>query len=318
MLAAPVLMHIPDGFLSLAVALVFWAISIPVILVSLRQVNRQMDERQAPLMGVLAAAIFAAQMLNFSVTGGTSGHLIGAALAAILLGPWQAVLVMTAVVSVQALIFQDGGLLTMGANLFNMAILAPAVAYAVYLLVQKIANGRRGGILGGGFAAAWSSVFIASLCAALQLALSGTSPANIAIPAMAGIHTLIGLGEGLITVGALALIYTARRDLITHPQENIAHGNAVWVGGSLAAIALAVISPLASSSPDGLEWVAERYGFIETAKAAPYTLIPDYTLPGIANSQLATILAGIVGVIIVFGVVMLTAVNKHHRKNKAL
>src|SRR5512138_3837199 len=111
-------MHIPDGFLSVTVSIVFWVLSVVVILVALSRVNRELGEREVPVMGVLAAAIFAGQMLNFSVTGGTSGHLLGAALASILLGPWAAVLVMTSVVSVQALIFQDGGLLVMGANLF--------------------------------------------------------------------------------------------------------------------------------------------------------------------------------------------------------
>ena len=122
MLYAPKPMHIPDGFLSVPVAVVMWLISIVVIAVALKRVSRDLDERQVPLMGVLAACIFAGQMLNFAVAGGTSGHLLGAALAAILLGPWAAVLVLTTVVGVQALIFQDGGLLALGANIFNMAI----------------------------------------------------------------------------------------------------------------------------------------------------------------------------------------------------
>ena len=118
MLQSPVPMHIPDGFLSVTISIVFWIISIAVIAYSLKRVNKELGERQVPLMGVLAAAIFAGQMLNFTVAGGTSGHLVGAALATILLGPWAAILVMTSVVSVQALIFQDGGLLALGANIF--------------------------------------------------------------------------------------------------------------------------------------------------------------------------------------------------------
>jgi cobalt/nickel transport system permease protein len=109
MFFSPIAMHIPDGFLSVTVSVIFWVLSVIVIVLALRQVNRQLGEREVPLMGVLAATIFAGQMLNFTVVGGTSGHLLGAALATILLGPWPAVLVMTCVVGVQALIFQDGG-----------------------------------------------------------------------------------------------------------------------------------------------------------------------------------------------------------------
>src|SRR5512143_3017443 len=119
-------MHIPDGFLSTAVSLVLWLVTILVVGYSLKRVSADLGERQVPVMGVLAAAIFAGQMLNFAVAGGTSGHLIGAALATILLGPWAATLVLTCVITVQALLFQDGGLLVLGANIFNMAIVCVA------------------------------------------------------------------------------------------------------------------------------------------------------------------------------------------------
>src|SRR5512143_383558 len=129
MLLAPFLMHIPDGFLSITVSVVLWVATIVVVAYALKRVNKDLGERQVPLMGVLAAAIFAGQMLNFSVAGGTSGHLMGAAIATILLGPWAAVLVLTCVVSIQALIFQDGGLLALGANIFNMGVIGVMVAY---------------------------------------------------------------------------------------------------------------------------------------------------------------------------------------------
>jgi cobalt/nickel transport system permease protein len=135
-------MHVPDGFLSTFVAIILWLISAAAIAYALRWVGKDLGERQVPLMGVLAAAIFAGQMLNFSVIGGTSGHLLGAALATILLGPWSAVIILTSVVSIQALIFQDGGLLALGANLFNMAVVGVTVSYFVYTSVQKLARGR--------------------------------------------------------------------------------------------------------------------------------------------------------------------------------
>ncbi len=308
-----VTMHIPDGFLSVPVSVVFWMLSIVVILAALARVNRDLGEREVPVMGVLAAAIFAGQMLNFTVAGGTSGHLLGAALAAILLGPWAAVLVMTSVVAVQALLFQDGGLVVLGANLFNMAVVGPFAAYGVYRLAQWLARGRRWGIFGGGFAAAWFSIEAAALGCALQLALSNTSPASLAVPAMAGIHALIGIGEGLITLGALSLVWAARRDLLAAGQTARAGNTVVWVGGLLLTLLLAALAPLASTHPDGLEWVAERAGFIEAAQSPAYTLIPDYVFPGISNEAAATILAGVVGALVVLSVTIFTARARRSR-----
>ena len=157
-------MHVPDGFLSVGVALVLWAFAVVVVGVALRRVNAEVGERQVPLMGVLAACIFAGQMLNFSVTGGTSGHLMGAAIAALLLGPWAAILVMTCVVGVQALIFQDGGLLALGANIVNMGIIGVSVAYFVQRAVQKLAGINRGFVRGAFYLG--GSRFLAALACA--------------------------------------------------------------------------------------------------------------------------------------------------------
>lgn len=310
------LMHIPDGFLSVAVALVLWALSMIAIAFSLRRVNQDLDERKLPLMGVLAAAIFAGQMLNFSVTGGTSGHFMGAAIATILLGPWAAVLVMTAVVSVQALIFQDGGILALGANILNMGVVSVAVSYFTYRTVTQLARGQKWGIFVGGFAAGWLSVFIAALGVGLQLALSGTSPANIAVPAMGAIHALIGVGEGLITVGALAFLYAARPDLVTANGGGASLGKAVWVGGLVIALALAVLAPLASAHPDGLEWVAGQRGFLDQGQGPLYNIIPDYVFPGISNEVAATILAGVVGALLVLGVVAALTYSRRRRTSE--
>ncbi|MDP2977125.1 MAG: energy-coupling factor ABC transporter permease [Anaerolineales bacterium] len=304
MMYSPAPMHIPDGFLSTLVSVVFWVVSVIAVAYALRRVGKDLGERQVPLMGVLAAAIFAGQMLNFTVAGGTSGHLLGAALATILLGPWAAIIVLTTVVGIQALIFQDGGLLALGANLFNMAVVGVTVAYFVYTSVQKLARGKPWGIFAGGFAAAWLSVVIASLACALELAISGTSPANISVPAMGGIHMIIGIGEGLITLGALAFLYAARRDLFRVGEAAPKGSAAVWTFGLGIALVLAVFSPLASAHPDGLEWVAEQKGFLEAARGPLYTVIPDYVFPGISNTALATIVAGIIGTLMVFGVAL--------------
>lgn len=309
---SPPQMHIPDGFLSALVAIILWIATIAIVAVSLRRVNKELGERQVPLMGVLAAAIFAGQMLNFPVAGGTSGHLLGAALATILLGPYAAVLVMACVIGIQGLLFQDGGLLAMGANIFNMGIVGVIVTHFLYRTIRKLAGGKRSGILAGGFASAWLSVIIAALITALELSLSGTTPANLAVPAMGGIHVLIGLGEGLITAGALAFLLFTRPDLLKMGQAKPA-GAVVWIAGLVIAIAIAVASPLASRFPDGLEWVAQQQGFLGAAQSAPFKIIPDYVLPGIGNEALATILAGIVGTLIVGGVAFAVAYSRRSR-----
>jgi cobalt/nickel transport system permease protein len=292
-------MHIPDGFLSVAVALVFWALAIVTIAYALSRVRQELGERQVPIMGVLAAVIFAGQMLNFSVTGGTSGHLLGAAIASIVLGPWAALLVMTCVVAVQALIFQDGGLLALGANIFNMGIVGVCVAYGVFRLIRRITPDTRWSLLLAGFAAAWASIEAAALSCAIQLALSGTSPANIAIPAMAGIHGLIGLVEGLITIGALGFLLVARPDILKTDSSLQVGSKLVWIGGIFLAIGLAALSPFASLHPDGLEWVAKQTGFLNSVQEPANKVIANYAVPGITNDALATILAGIIGVAIV-------------------
>lgn len=315
---APAALHIPDGFLTILVSILLWIISVLVIAIALRKVNQDIEESKVPLMGVLAAVIFAGQMLNFTVVGGTSGHLMGAAIATILLGPWAAVLVMTSVVSIQALIFQDGGLLVLGANIFNMALIGVAVSYFVYGTIRGLAGNRRWGIFAGGFAAAWFSIMAAALATALELALSGTSPANIAVPAMAGIHALIGIGEGLITIGALGLVYAVRPNLLVAGGERSKNKSAIWLAGLAIALVLAIAAPLASSNPDGLEWVAEQQGFISLAQEPLYKIIPDYLLPGISSEALATIIAGIFGAVLVFVVVLFVAYSRRKLERQAV
>ncbi len=207
-------MHIPDGFLSAPVAGVGFALAAVAVAVAVRRTNRTLGERSVPLMGVMAAFIFAAQMMNFPVAGGTSGHLLGGALAAILLGPWAAIIVMTAVVGVQALIFQDGGLAALGTNVFNMGVITAFVGYGVYWTIARFAHVAPWVHMAAPFAAAWVSVQLAALATTFELALSDTSPLNVALPAMMGVHALIGIGEGLITTAAVAFIWTTRRDLL--------------------------------------------------------------------------------------------------------
>jgi len=303
MLYSPVPMHIPDNFLSIIVSLICWAITALTLSVAISRTNKSLGERQVPLMGVMAAFIFAAQMINFPVLGGTSGHLLGGALAAIALGPWAGMLVMTAVIAVQGLLFQDGGLVVMGANILNMGLLTAAVGYGLYRSVNGRSRVVRLAVAG---VAAWLSVMTGALFTALQIWLSGNAEIQVIVPAMLVIHTFIGIGEALITVAALSFIMSSRPDLLDEKSESAQGGRGWILVGVLITLAVVMLSPLASADPDGLERVAIDLGFIGTAQSAPYEIIPDYTIPFLGETSLSTIVAGVIGVIVVLGVAFLT------------
>ncbi len=292
--AAIQLLHVPDGFLNIPISGLCWVVTLIVLYFAVKQAQLDFDERLVPLAGIMAAFIFAGQMLNFPVAGGTSGHLIGATLAFVVLGPWVGVLAMTAVISLQALIFQDGGLVVMGANILIMGIVPGFVGYGVF---QMVKNQSRTVQLGATAVAAWFSVIIAALITALLLGFSGTTSLSVAIPAMLGVHALIGLGEALITVAALSFIMQTRPQLLT---DSAPAGSGKWiVAGIILALVVVFFAPLASGSPDGLEWVAARAGFMETAVDAPFQLLPDYTIPALGETGLSTVVAGVVGVLVV-------------------
>jgi cobalt/nickel transport system permease protein len=301
MLYAPAPMHIPDGFLSLVIALIFWGITIIMVGIAISKTNKTLGEKQVPLMGIMAAFVFAAQMLNFPVAGGTSGHFLGGALASMVLGPWAGILVMTAVIAVQGLLFQDGGLLVMGANIFNMGILTAMIGFGLYRGVTGRSKGTRLVVAG---VAAWLAVVTSALVASLQLWLSGTSRLEIVVPAMLGVHVLIGLGEAIITVAALAFIERTRPDLLNE-KTTAAKGGRGWIyAGAIVSLFAVLLSPLASANPDGLERVAEDMGFLHMGQNAPYQILPDYTIPFLGNTALSTIVAGAVGALVVLGIMI--------------
>jgi len=302
MLYSPEPMHIPDGFLSIVISLICWAITIAILAVAISRTNKSLGEKQVPLMGIMAAFIFAAQMLNFPVAGGTSGHLLGGALAVITLGPWAGMLVMTAVIAVQGLLFQDGGLLVMGANILNMGLLTAAVGYGFYRAVAG--KSRNTKLIMAGIAA-WFSVMTGALATSLQLWLSGTAKLNLVVPAMLGVHALIGLGEALITVAALSFILRTRPDLLGEGSAS-AEGSKGWVvAGVVITLLVVLLSPLASAFPDGLERVAGDMGFLGTGQSAPFQIIPDYTIPFLGETPLSTIVAGVIGVLVVLALAFL-------------
>jgi len=214
-------MHIPDGFLNLPISLITWAIAIGLIALCLNRVQTEYQERTVPLMGVCAAFIFAAQMINFPIPGGTSGHLLGGTLAGVLLGPWAGSLVMTVVFIVQAVLFQDGGLTALGANIFNMGLIGTFAGYYLYRAIRTtLGRDSWRGIAVGTAIAAWTSVFVAAMVCALQLGLSGTVPLNVAVPAMAFWHIMIAIGEAVITVITVSFIYRTRPDLLYKPPRH--------------------------------------------------------------------------------------------------
>lgn len=289
-------LHIPDGFLNILISAICWLVTIVVLGMAISRTNKSLGERQVPLMGVMAAFIFAAQMINFPVAGGTSGHLLGGALAAITLGPWAGMLAITAVVVVQGLLFQDGGLLVMGANILNMGLLTATVGYGLYRSVLGRTQGTQLMVAG---LAAWLSVMAAAFATTLQLWLSGTTNLAVAVPAMMGVHALIGLGEALITVAALSFIMRTRPDLLGEKSASSQGGSGWILAGVLVTLAVVLLSPFASSDPDGLERVAIDMGFIQTAQQSPFEVIPDYTIPFLGESSMSTIAAGAAGVAVV-------------------
>jgi len=208
-------LHAPDGIVSVPVAILMWIVTAGILALAVQRTNRTLDDRAIPLMGVMAAFIFAAQMVNFPILGGTSGHLLGGVLAAVLLGPWAGTLVMACVVAVQALVFQDGGLLILGANIFNMGAVGTLGGYAMYKALCRILGGETKARIPAAGVAAWAAVMLGALSMSLQLIASGTAEAIVVLPPMLGVHAVIGIGEAAITMAAIGFIAATRADLFT-------------------------------------------------------------------------------------------------------
>lgn len=298
-------MHIPDGFLDARTAALTIGFAALGLGLALCQARRTLRPKSVPLIGLASAFVFAAQMLNFPVAGGTSGHLIGAVLVTVLLGLSAAVIVLSSVLILQCLIFADGGLTALGANIFLMAMVAPGVGYAVYLFVSGILKeSLRGRLLATAFAA-WCSTVVASIACAALLSLSATVKWQLAFPAMVGVHMLIGIGEALITTLSVAALWRLRPDLsLSSQQTSPAAYKTLLSYGFLLSLGLVLfVAPFASEWPDGLEHVAGTLGFenkalTEGVLASP---LPDYSVPGLDSATASTIIAGLIGTVIAFG-----------------
>jgi cobalt/nickel transport system permease protein len=268
-------MHLPDGFLDVPTLAASGAVSLGAVAYATKKVTRELTERTVPLLGVTAAFVFAAQMVNFPIAGGTSGHLVGAVLIAALLGPYASVVVLTVVLVAQALLLGDGGLSALGANILNMAIIGGLGGYLVLAGLKRLLPKSPTGYFLSLAVASWASIVLAAVACSLELTVSGTVPGSIAVPAMTSIHMVIGLGEALITVSVVAAVLAGRPDLVRtyslpRPQLSAAHEPGaiaararrtrrvrVW---SLVAAAIVLtlavgimIAPFASKAPDGLE-----------------------------------------------------------------
>jgi cobalt/nickel transport system permease protein len=207
-------LHIPDGFLSNGVAALCWIPTVIAVAIGLRKASTDLSEARVPLLGVTAAFIFAGQMLNFPIAGGTSGHFLGAALAAILLGPWIACVAMAVVLTMQAFVFADGGITALGANVLDMGVIGALLVGFLMLGTRDVLPKSRGVFLGITAAGAWLAVMAGASATAIQLALSGTVPFATVLSAMLGVHALIGIGEAVITVAAVSAVLALRPDLI--------------------------------------------------------------------------------------------------------
>lgn len=319
-------MHVPDGFINAPTSAATGVIAAGAVAVSLRGARRELDERTAPLAGLVAAFIFAVQMLNFPVAAGTSGHLLGGALAAILVGPCTGVLCVSVVLLMQGILFADGGLTALGVNITNMAIVTTVVAYALFRGLVKVLPRTRRSVTAASFVAALVSVPAAALAFTLMYAIGGTTDVSIGkvATAMIGVHVLIGIGEATITaltVGAVIavrpdLVYGARGltqklklrvngELVDVPEAEPAPVAArtshrrVWAAGLVASLVLAgFVSFYASANPDGLEKVAADHGIDKQAEehAVADSPLADYGVEDVDDPRLSGGLAGVIGV----------------------
>ncbi|WP_030386216.1 energy-coupling factor ABC transporter permease [Streptomyces sp. NRRL S-241] len=322
-------MHVPDGFINAPVSVAAGVVAAAAVAVSLRGARRELDERTAPLAGLVAAFIFAVQMLNFPVAAGTSGHLLGGALAAILVGPYTGVLCVSVVLLMQGILFADGGLTALGVNVTVMGVVTVVIAYAIFRGLLGILPPTRRSVTAAAFVGALLSVPAAAAAFTAVYAIGGTTdvPIGKVITAMVGVHLLIGIGEAAITAATVGAVIAVRPDLVhgarglaaplklrvdgelvDAPAAAAAPATAgagagstkkVWVTGLVTALVLAgFVSFYASANPDGLEKVAADKGIDEKVEehAAADSPLADYSVKDVDDARLSGGLAGVIGV----------------------
>lgn len=337
-------MHVPDGFFDLPTSIATGVVAGGVVAVALRRSGGELLQAGAARAGLTGCFVFAAQMINFPVGAGTSGHLIGAALAAALVGPWTAVLTMTCVLVVQALVFADGGMTALGTNILLLGVVPVLAATAVARGLLALGRHRRSLVVPAASIGAFVSVPVAALVFVGLYALGGRVdlPLGLLAAAMTGTHLLIGVGEGLITASVLSAVLAARPDLVrlwradaeppmlavidaagrttlvpaspAGPTDRSAGAGpgrldrpVLLIGLGASAVLAGGLSLLASAWPDGLESVATTLGFVATAtdSAAAGSPLADYALPG--AGPFGSSLAGLAGVALTLGLTLVVA-----------
>jgi len=305
-------MHVPDGFINAQVSAATGIISLGTLWAYIRNAKNLVADKLIALTGMMSALIFVLQMINFPIAAGTSGHLLGGALAVIVLGPSLGVICISIVVVIQSLLFADGGLSALGVNVLNMAIITSLTGWFTITLWKKLFGESQFTLISGSVIAGLLSVVFSSIAFVLEYAIGGTVsvPLGNVLIAMISTHLLIGLGEGIITALIVSLLLRVRSDLVyVNSKKNKSNTLSTSYGVFIALIlTLTLVTPYASSSPDGLESVASDFGFEETDGVV--LLLEDYGISSINNNFVSTTLSALLGILAIAGLGTLFFRNK--------
>ena len=294
-------MHVPDGFMNVTMSAATGVISFGTLWAYIRSAKDLIADKFIALTGMMSALIFVLQMINFPIAAGTSGHLLGGALAVIVLGPRLGLICLSVVVIIQSLLFADGGLSALGVNVLNMAIVTSATSWIIVKYWIKFIGKNKTSIVTVSVLAGILSVVFSSIAFTIQYAIGGTIsiPVGTVLIAMVTTHLIIGLGEGIITALIITLLMRVRPDLVYAYDRSDENTTKVSFYGLfiILILLLSLITPFASSSPDGLESVAEEFGFTQTDGIV--LLLDDYGINAINNNFLSTVLSALLGVTVV-------------------
>ena len=309
-------MHVPDGFINVQVSAATGLLSFGTLWAYIRSAKTLIADKFIALTGMMSALIFVLQMINFPIDAGTSGHLLGGALAVIVLGPRLGLICLSVVVIIQSLLFADGGLSALGVNVLNMAIVTCATGWVIVKYWLKFIGKNKTSIIAVSVVSGIITVVFSSIAFTLEYAIGGTIsiPVSSVLVAMISTHFLIGIGEGIITALIVGLLVRVRPDLVYAYDRNDSNTTNVSLYGLFIVLILllTLITPFASSSPDGLESVAENFGFQETDGVV--LLLEDYGINAINNNFISTVLSGLLGVIVI--VAMFTIVVNRRKSGK--
>ena len=294
-------MHVPDGFMNVTMSAATGVISFGTLWAYIRSAKDLIADKFIALTGMMSALIFVLQMINFPVAAGTSGHLLGGALAVIVLGPSLGLICLSVVVIIQSLLFADGGLSALGVNVLNMAIVTTTTSWFIVKYWIKFIGKNKTSIVTVSVLAGILSVVFSSIAFTIQYAIGGTIsiPVGTVLIAMVTTHLIIGLGEGVITALIITLLMRVRPDLVYAFDRNDKNTTKVSFYGLfiILILLLSLVTPFASSSPDGLESVAEEFGFTQTDGIV--LLLDDYGISAINNNFVSTVLSALLGITVV-------------------